>query len=769
MRYNMEKTIFLLPFLMLASLSSMGQNVKHVSLDFSMDDFRIEQDNAGTVFVLSDAHNCFLKSDTLLPALPYIGYNVFIGSADKYDNHVCSDSKSLFCSNVTMANNPEAIPTNILPSTNGTKHAASYSQRTYPSEFVEFAGMNECDGYRILTFHVCPFEYDATSKRLSLRTHIDLDIQLRPSPSTSSSRTGNREDVRNIIRRIVVNPEDLSEQNEPAGDRSSNNLTKQQGFEYAIVTSNQFKGTFQELANWKSRKGIRSKVITVDDVLTYEGATTKEKIKRALADISGLSYVLLGGDTLNVPTCMCYIGSHETADSITPADVYYSCLETKNWDNNGNGFYGELNDSVCLLPVLHVSRAPVSTIEDAQVFVNRIINYESAPDTTNWKESILMCGTSTGYTDKNKVWHPYYVNNQSDTQIWSQMIYNQSIAPLWPTGQLTRFYDTYTDISADDSYDFTANNLQVELAKGYTFVDVMTHGTKVGWQMEDHNAYYYYKASDLVNSGHSVIITNACSTNAFDYHTAYHMCLSQHFINNPQSGILAYWGTSRENWYYKKEVSSLRLGLSFDTLFYRKFFVDRYHRLGKATTAVKEAKMSVILDSGSYYNYERKIWMGLNLMGDPEMPTFLSKPKFLSNVSIQFVNDSIYVDAGTGGFDICFINKSDSTDYYIARDITDSLAVFGRLDGVFDVCITKPGYVPYITTCGDTYLQNITLTGTKTYETDNAMIGSDVTNIVSHGPVVINNGNTTLKARQSATITKNFVVKLGANFTISNE
>ena len=105
----------------------------------------------------------------------------------------------------------------------------------------------------------------------------------------------------------------------------------------------------------------------------------------------------------------------------------------------------------------------------------------------------------------------------------------------------------------------------------------------------------------------------------------------------------------------------------------------------------------------------------------------------------------------------------------LTRDITDSLAVFSRIDGVFDVCITKPGYVPFITTCDDTYLQNITLTGTKTYETGNAMIGSDVTNKVAQGPVGINSGNTTIKVSQSATVTKDFVVKLGAKFTITNQ
>ena len=767
----MKKNIFLLTFSMLASLPSMGQNIKHVSLDFSMDSFRLEQDDDGSVFVLSDAHDFFLKTDTLQPALPYIGYNVLISGTEQYESHVCSYSKSLFRSNVTMGQNPKAIPTNMQLPVNGIKFAVSYSQETYPNDYIEYAGMNECDGFRVLTFHVCPFEYDVTAKKLYLRTHIELNIHLRPSTSVSSISTGNRETVRRIIKQMIVNPEDMDEQNVPTRNGSNNNLTQQTGYEYVIVTSNQFKNTFQELANWKSRKGIRSKVLTVEDIVTtYNGSTNQEKIKNALASIDSLSYVLLGGDTLNVPTCMCFIGTYEDADSITPADIYYSCLGSMNWDNNGNGVYGELNDSVSLIPSLNVSRAPVSTIEDAQVFVNRIINYESMPDTTNWKDDILMCGSSLGYVDNNNVWHPYYKNGKSDTQIWSQSIYNQYIAPYW-TGQRTRFYDTYTDISGNGSYNFTANNLQTELAKGYTFADVMTHGAKANWTMESSSGYNYNKANSLENSGYTVIITLACLTNAFDHHTSNTMprhCLSQYFINNPQSGILAYWGTSRENWYTYKKTNSLSLGHSFNALIYNKLFVDKYHRIGKANTAVKEAKITNSMSSGPNYTYTRKIWMGLNLMGDPEMPIYLSKPKSFQNVNIQFVNDSIYVDAGTGDFDICFINKSDSTEYYIARGIADSVTVFGRINGTFDVCTTKPDYIPYTTSCDDTYLQNLTLAGMKTYETGYAMIGSDVTDKVAQGAVVVNSGSTTVKASQGATITKDFEVISGAEFTITN-
>ena len=54
------------------------------------------------------------------------------------------------------------------------------------------------------------------------------------------------------------------------------------------------------------------------------------------------------------------------------------------------------------------------------------------------------------------------------------------------------------------------------------------------------------------------------------------------------------------------------------------------------------------------------------------------------------------------------------------------------------------------------------------YETGNAMIGSDVTNKVAQGPVVVSNANITVKATQGATVTKDFEVQLGATFTITN-
>ena len=61
------------------------------------------------------------------------------------------------------------------------------------------------------------------------------------------------------------------------------------------------------------------------------------------------------------------------------------------------------------------------------------------------------------------------------------------------------------------------------------------------------------------------------------------------------------------------------------------------------------------------------------------------------------------------------------------------------------------------------------LTGVKNFKTYNTIIGSNVTNKITQGPVVVSTGSTTIKASQGTTITKDFQVDLGAEFAITNE
>lgn len=760
-------------------MSAMGEETKHISLKFDANDFDFIQDEDGNYCIISKEYNWVFKGDTLQPALPYFGYNVLVPQEQSYISHTSKDVKTLVGNNIVLARTLEPVPTNQRP-LSIRKKTLKYNQDVYPSNYVELTDVIEYKNYKILTFHVCPFEYNTVSNKLYLRTNVSIDITLDDTSHDMPCSTDNKSNEENfdLLMQLVVNPENVMGQknSNTFGAGTESDLHLQTGYEYVIITSNLLKEPFLRLAQWKSRKGIRSLVLTVEQIASeYTGSSKAEKIKNALADIEGLSYVLLGGDTLNVPTCMCYIGSDKKArtDSITPSDSYYACVEQIDWDGDVNGRCGELSDSVNLLPTLYVSRAPVSTVTDAQVFVERIITYESMPDTTNWQDNILMAGKTLGYYTVDNVWYPYYINGKSDTQLWSQKIYDEYIAPNSPSTpswncELTRLYDTYSDYSGDDTYDLNAQNLQTELGKGYTFVDMMTHGNKCLWQMEGNNlSYQHNNARSLVNTGYSVITTTACLSNAFDYQTSYRKCLSQELINNPSSGVLSYWGTSRENWYYPRSVYSITLGNLYDALTYREVIKDKYHRMGKATTAVKFLRGPSI--SKNEYTAERKIWFGLNLMGDPEMPVYMFKPRTFSNVIIELVNDSIYIGTELSDYDVCFKSQIDSTQYYIARNIADSHVVFSRCDGVLDGCITSPGFIPYLTICDTTYFQNTVLEGIKTYETDTFIIGSDVTSKVNQGPVVVDSGNIVIKSHRETTISRDFEVRQGAEFFITNE
>ncbi len=773
----MKKNLWLVAFLVLHSCLLHGQGVKHVSLQFSPSDFEISQNGDGSVSILSLRSDVSYKTDTLQPALPYIVCRILIGRTEEFVSYSYSGAKALFRSGVTVAPNSLPVTTDMINEPAPANRAVFYANSFYPSSNVEFIGSNCLGVYKFLAFRVCPFEYDALARKLYLKSWLDLQVNLSANPSTHSQSyaAGDREDLRDAVRRMVVNADELDTLYPLDVNRPGVTLTLQTGYEYVVVTSNAFKNVFQTLADWKNSKGIRAKVMTVDSIIAnYSGATRQEKVKRALADIDGLRYVLLGGDTLNVPTQMSYLGilkdTTKYVDSIwiSPSDYYYACLGTMNWDSNGNGLAAETSDYIDLNPTLHVSRVPVATITEAQNIVNRIIEYESMPDTLNWSDRILMGGQMRGGKLK--------VNGDSvyEAEYYGDLIYSTYINPTGGTypawnGTRKRFYESATDFSGGASYDFNAPNLQSQLATGYHFTDIITHGHTPYMEMEKNYPNYTWQYADaLNNTSYTIITTTACHTNAFDKYSPFigvpnqtDTCLSTHLMINPLSGVLAYWGSSRQNW-YRKNGLSLEFSFLYDGMIYRKMLEERFHRMGVAATGVK-----ITIDPTSYY--DRWLLLSLNLLGDPEMPVYLEKPKTFANVEVYSVNDSIYVNADTTDYDICFINRENPSLYYTAREIGSANVSFARLDGVYDVCITKPGFIPWRGVIGDVYLQNKTLTGNRTYGGNHVYIGSNVTNKISQGQVVVQSGSTKVRALQDATITKDFQVSGGATFEITGQ
>ena len=739
-------------FLLSLSTSLFAQTTRHIDLNTCYDDFALSLANNGRYLVSTQRKDMSYSSDTDLPAIPFFTVNVLVGTDEVFEDCELTAVDSLVKQGIVMAtslifHSADTADSVSLPS-NRMTHRMSIVKS------VEFLGTHTMDGYCFLSFAVCPFSYDPSTESLYFRKGLSIHVSTKGRKSAKIvSAVGNN--MRSIVKDKVANPEELSllypytkNARATAGDIS---------YKYIIVTNESLRPSFEALAAWKTMKGIRTKILTTDSIYTlYPGATQQEKIKRALADYyngshTGLEYVLLGGDVDIVPVRMCYIYEQlKHIESSTPSDLYYACLDDMSWDGNGNGIYAELDDAIDDSPEIFVTRMPVKNAAHVKAFTDRVIEYERNPKADFWHNNILMggCKMDTVYTENGA--------QVSDAQLQGSHIYDNYIMPTW-TGNRVRFYDTATDFVGGDNYNFIADNLQSQMTMGYNFVDIETHGYKSSWSMEG-NSYTASKAASLSNDGYTIIFTTACLTNAFDMSDP---CLSEAFLRNPDSGVLAYVGCSREGW----NLVGNQIGPSgiIDAQIYDLLFSKAETSFGRVTL---RGKCTHNLNN-YYYTGFRWVFLAVNPLGDPEMPIYTSAPQHFDNVEITIANGEVRATSNIPGCRFCFMDRNDNSFYYVCD--SSSTASIQNMDGVYQICITKPGYIPYIAIVGyDIALQNESVDyPIHVFANNKSFMGSNVNSDVCPGPVVVNNrGSLTVRSKKGTTLDKGFSVELGGTLDI---
>ena len=731
---------------------------KDVALQFNEKDFTFNKDEIGQLCIISKNKLASYKSDMQAPALPFICVYYLIGENESYTSVSFESDDDLISTGVVVTPNPQIMPTNVMLSSKPNVKEAEYKENSYPQQHIEYTGTHQMGGFKYLSFLVCPFSYDASENKLFLKKNITLTIEtgtdLKKDPKAFQS-TFKDINILPTLQNLVINIDDveklydMSNLQSDGTDRSS-----LAGYEYSIITSNALKSAFQPLADWKTMKGIKSKVLTTEEINSQypdNGMSLVSKIKHALQDYyngtySGLKYVLLGGDVSIVPSRMCYIKyiqSYKINYDSTPTDMFYACFNGNfEWDSNGNGIYGELDDNVDLSSDIVVTRVPVSTSSQALSFVNKIVNYEREPLTSNWQKNMFMSGHTLERWDS--------INNVSDAEIKADNFYSQYIQPYW-TGIKTKLFNTCT---GNNAWVLNQSSLQEKLAEGYAFVDVTTHGNAPHWVLRGSNRYTVNEAGSLNNIGRTIITTAACTTNAFDQL----LCLSRTFIQNNNSGIIAYVGCSRTSWFY---IPITMLGPSFEYNgeFYKGLFTNSHKKFGKTITDAKAQFIGFCSNDSTPYRW---IMFGLNPIGDPEMPVYVNTPLRFNNLKISISNGTLNVITGESECTICV----SGTNYYNVQD--GSTASFSNVLDGYIVCVTKPGFIPFVATIrGSEYIQNTTLTGNNCFVATDVYAGYDVTTVVPQGSVIISDGNTEIYGTNSVTLKNNVTVQPGATLKIT--
>lgn len=666
----MKRLLTLFSLVLFAFSYLNADETKLVVLNFEKNDFSFVENNLKEILVVPNAQSAYYPERENGIGLPYLSYKVLVPQNCSYKNVNFSAEKDLLFDDCIIAPAPKSEATSGWSVNNFEITGAK--DIVYNISNIKYMGENNFGGYKLLYFNVCPFVYESGSKQLFLIKNLKLSIKLQSDNTKKVSEENNYNfSILGKINEIIENPNDLI---------YDTTIQKEGNLDYVIITSNALKDAFKALVEWKNQKGVQTEIVAIEDIdAKYEGADLQEKIKYFLYDmysLRGLKYVMLGGDNSIIPVKYCY--SYPSGNGTEmPTDLYYACFDGQfDWDGNNNKIYGEKSDGMSLIPNVFLTRLPVRSTSEIDAFTDKLLAYEKCTNINNITNEMLMCGCQLG--------------SYGDSEAKGDNLYNNYIKDYW-NGERKKIYDSYSDFG--ESFILSGTNLQALLSKGYSFVEVISHGNPKLWGWSDRELYDYKQALELKNQGYTIITTNACSTNAFDL--SQEPCLSEAFIRSKDSGVLAYLGCSREGWYYSgKPISQLGESMQYEAKYYKNLFSNNSEtkNFGKVVAYSKIDMLGFCQD----YNRLRWVQFGLNPVGDAEMPIYTSEPQEMKEISIYVGKKDIVVNTGLDSCTICVMSKCDNgASYYEVVHDVKSATFLNPIDSL-SICITKQNYKPAI-------------------------------------------------------------------------
>ncbi len=593
----------------------------------------------------------------------------------------------------------------------------------FPASWGEFSGTHTWRGYNILTLNVYPARTFASATGLEIEYLDEYAVRVVFADGTNQRMTVERERMvpgesignTKVLRQILSNPEALGGYARINGvavgeDKGPFNPTRTPSLsgspvKYLIITNEEMKSEFQRLADFKTSIGINTLVTTREFIAANfrNGADIQETMRMFIQDAYqkwGIEYLMLGGDTDILPPRYVNNSFYPAAGfTAIPVDMYFACLDGT-WNANGNAYYGEtdseaggIGDDADFAEEVYIGRATVSTVTAAQVFVDKVITYETTPAGSNWPNRVL-------YASEVLFWR----DNIEDGEIildgarFSHQMITELLEPCTDM-EFTRMYET-NELYPWDT-ELTRAALIDSLNTGhYGIFNQIGHGFYFNMSVGDAN-FMNSDADNLTNGDHLFLLFSLnCASAAFDY-----SCLMERFLQNPNGGSILSIGSSRAA--FPNNSNNYQQGF-FDAL-----YCSDESRAGNLLAISRLPYLA-----NTVYNYvDRWTFENYTLLGDPTTPIWTGIPEQLSVASADLsmgpnqlaitVND--HLGMGVENAMVCLSREGED----LASGPTDangmiSLDYLANAPGAVDLRVTGLDLGQNISTVnvldGDTYL-----------------------------------------------------------------
>ncbi len=638
---------------MVAGIASAAE----LSVDFTFSVADVELTAAGEYTVVGLADGSRVVDEVGAPSIPAKFANILIPSGAQNVSIAASGDWVLLAEGITpvpaQPRSPKSRPQPAFVPANDRYARAE----VWPAEIATLQGDHDMQGYQFVSVRVNPLAYVGAEKKLYLRETVTVTVTYDAPVSTKSIFPKQANLFGPLVDSLVVNPTDAS-----LFAPNVKTVAPKAALDYLIITSAALSNAFQQVADYRASSaggGYTTRVMTTNTIgADFSGVDIQAKIRACISNSVyslGTTMVLLGGDDTIVLDRNCKVSVGTDVENEMPTDLYYSGLGG-NWDNNGNGVYGEANysgssDEGDLAWDVVVGRLPFRTTAQVTNYLNKVIAYEAGWSVTN---KIMLGGpyawdTWTGNSrpsdDVTIDGHAGFRSTDpahdsvSDSEAWLRRLYRDGIRSYWPA-QVGIMCDTITswDTTYCGSYLQSSANTLSKFNQNWTHLMFSGHGAPREWGLESGS--YTYSNADSQTGLTAFVYTDACLTGHFDKNSngsfgTTEPCLGEAFLRNTRvrGGALAYMGCARYGW---GEPGSYDGGPStvYAYKFYKRMYETTNRTLGVAFAMHKAdmASLSGVNDS------ERWIQFGMNLLGDPalKMPKdvpVLSAPSFTSAAS----------------------------------------------------------------------------------------------------------------------------------------
>ncbi|MBU2634459.1 MAG: hypothetical protein KJ674_04405 [Nanoarchaeota archaeon] len=522
-------------------------------------------------------------------------------------------------------------------------------------------------GYNILILNLYPMHYNIETGKLYYYKNFDVKVKSKYGDVNNLYRNNKKD--RDYVERIIYNKDKINQYYE------LDSIASSEQYDYIIITGNELVDSFKPLEDWKNKKGVQTFTMTVENItanpdyycngLYGDGcgdgndfndteAKVRNFIKYAYSNLS-VDYVLLGGDVEIIPARTITDGYE-----FVVGDIYYMGLDGS-WNLDNDSTFAEYSpEETDPYAEIYVGRAPVNTVEDVNIFINKTFTYERYPP-LDYQLTVLFMAEEEGLNGA------YYKNYIDENYVPERF-------------NITKLYEI------DDSLNITTAWSNLNL--GYNIVNHLAHGGQLAMGVGPNdpsgtNLIWNWDIDELINAPrYSIYYSYGCYSNDFSYSDTY----GEHFILAPNGGGPVYIGISGSSFSYWYDYQL------FDAL-----MIEDITNIGKSYQDSKEDNIQVAFPQGASGGSARASYLNLNLLGDPELPIWTDIPQNLTidyyqeSISKTITNLTINVNTENAFVFLYSPNYEGLTDYN--GNITFEVNISGIRD--INITVTAPNFLHY--------------------------------------------------------------------------